>query len=82
MLAIAPGVYIAPKMNRAGRERVWAVLEEWFFELDGGGIVMTRFDPLAPGGQQIAILGSPSYEFYPCNEIFLARKPDLRVDDD
>jgi CRISPR-associated protein Cas2 len=82
MLEIAPGVYTAPKMNRAVRERVWAVLEEWFYELGGGGIVMTWLEPLAPGGQQIAILGSPSYELYACSDIFLARKRDLRPDDD
>ena len=82
MLEIAPGVYTAPKMNRAVRERVWTVLEEWFFELGGRGIVMTWLDPLASGGQQISILGSPSYELYPCNEVFLARKRDLRLDDD
>jgi len=59
MLEIAPGVYTAPKMNRAVRERVWGVMEEWFGEL-GGGIVMTWLEPLAPGGQQVAVLGSPS----------------------
>lgn len=82
MLEIAPGVYTAPKMNRAVRERVWAVLEEWFFELGGTSIVMTWLEPLAPGGQQIAVLGSPSYEFYACNEVFLARKRDLPPDKD
>jgi CRISPR-associated endoribonuclease Cas2 subtype I-E len=46
MLEIAPGVYTAPKMNRAVRERVWAVLEKWFYELGGGGIVMTWMEPL------------------------------------
>jgi CRISPR-associated protein Cas2 len=82
MLEIAPGVYTARKMNRAVRERVWAVLEEWFSELGGGGIVMTWLEPLAPGGQQINVLGSPSYELYPCSDVFLARKRDLRSDDD
>lgn len=47
MLEIAPGVYTAPKMNRAVRVRVWAVLEEWFAELGGGGIVMTWLEPLS-----------------------------------
>jgi CRISPR-associated protein Cas2 len=82
MLEIAPGVYTSPKMNRAVRERVWTVLEEWFNELGGGGIVMTWLESLAPGGQQIAVLGSPSYELYPCGDVFLARKRDLRPDDD
>jgi CRISPR-associated protein Cas2 len=82
MLEIAPGVYTAPKMNRAVRERVWAVLEDWFAELGGGGVVMTWLEPLAPGGQQIAVLGSAPYELYQCNDVFLARKRDLRPDED
>lgn len=82
MLEIAPGVYTAPKMTRAVRERVWAVLEEWFNELGGGGIVMTWLEPLAPGGQQVAVLGSASYEFYECDGVFLARKRDLRPEKD
>jgi hypothetical protein len=43
---------------------------------------MTWLEPLAPGGQQIAVLGSPPYELYACNDVFLARKRDLRPDDD
>lgn len=82
MLEIAPGVYTAPKMNRAVRERVWEVLKDWFGELGGGGIVMTWLEPHAPGGQQIAVLGSASYELYECNDLFLARKRDPRPDDD
>ncbi len=82
MLEIAPGVYTAPKMNRAVRERVWAVLEDWFGELGGAGIVMTWLEPLAPGGQRIKVLGSPPYELHECNEVFLARKRDLQPEDD
>jgi CRISPR-associated protein Cas2 len=80
MLEIAPGVYTAPKMNRAVRERVWAVMEEWFGELGGGGIVMTWLEPLAHGGQQIAVLGSASYELHQCNDVFLARKREARAE--
>lgn len=80
MLEIAPGVYTAPKMNRAVRERVWNVLQDWFAELGGGGIVMTWREPLAPGGQQVFVLGSPSYELYPCSDVFLARKREARLD--
>ncbi len=82
MLEIAPGVYTAPKMNRAVRERVWDVMEEWFGELGGGGIVMTWHEPLAPGGQQVAVLGSASYELHQCNDVFLARKRELRPEVD
>jgi CRISPR-associated protein Cas2 len=73
MLEIAPGVYTAPRMNKAVRERVWAVMEEWFNELDGGGIVMTWRDPSMPGGQGILTLGSPRKELFEYNGIYLVR---------
>jgi CRISPR-associated protein Cas2 len=81
-LEIAPGVYTAPKMNRAVRERVWDVLCEWYTELGGGGIVMTWLDTHAPGGQQVAILGSPNYEIFDRDGVFLARKRELTEDDE
>ncbi len=81
MLEIAPGVYTSPRMNRAVRERVWEVLSEWFAELGGGGIVMTWSEPSAPGGQQIAVLGSPSYELCEYYGVFLARKRELKPEE-
>lgn len=59
MLEIAPGVYTAPRMSPAVRERVWSVLADWFHELGGGSIVMTWRDPQEPAGQQVATLGTP-----------------------
>ncbi|MEI2616046.1 MAG: type I-E CRISPR-associated endoribonuclease Cas2e [Thermomicrobiales bacterium] len=41
MCEVTPGVYTSPGMTRAVRERVWAVMEEWFDAGDapdtGGG---------------------------------------------
>ena len=31
MLEIGPGVYTAPRMNAGVRERVWAVMQEWYW---------------------------------------------------
>jgi CRISPR-associated protein Cas2 len=59
MLEIAPGVYTAPNLNAAVRDRVWTVLSDWFGEIGGGSIVMTWRDPKAPGRQAIATLGLP-----------------------
>ena len=47
MLEIAPGVYTAPRMSKGVRERVWAVLADWFGALGGGSIVMTWQRPEA-----------------------------------
>jgi CRISPR-associated protein Cas2 len=59
MLEIAPGVYTASRMNRAVRERVWAVLVDWYGSLGGGSIVMVWADGKAPSGQGLAVLGVP-----------------------
>jgi CRISPR-associated protein Cas2 len=74
MLEIGPGVYTAPRMNAGVRERVWAVTQEWYAELGGGSILMTWLDSQAVGGQQIVVLGTPSYELFDRDGIFLAMK--------
>ncbi|HEX7119855.1 MAG TPA: type I-E CRISPR-associated endoribonuclease Cas2e [Longimicrobiales bacterium] len=74
MLEIAPGVYTAPRMSRAVRQRVWNVLSEWFEELGGGGILMTWRDTSLPGGQGLAFLGTPPRELHDADGIFLARR--------
>lgn len=60
MLEIAPGVYTSPNMTKGVRERVWSVIEDWFGQLGGGGIVMTWRDLDAPGRQAVLNLGDPS----------------------
>lgn len=75
MLEIAPGVYTAPRMSPAVRDRVWSVLTEWFAELGGGGIVMTWREPSQPGGQGLAFLGTPPRELHDADGLFLARRP-------
>lgn len=74
MLEIAPGVYTSPRMSRSVRSRVWDVLTDWFFELGGGGIVMTWRDTTLPGGQGLAFLGNPPRELHDADGIFLARR--------
>jgi CRISPR-associated protein Cas2 len=64
-------------MNAGVRERVWAVMQEWYSELGGGSILMTWTDSQAVGGQQIAVLGAPSYEMFNRDGIFLAMKRTL-----
>ena len=75
MLEIGPGVYTAPRMTPAVRERVWAVLEEWFGVLGGTSVVMTWRDASMPGGQRVAVLGSPPCELTLHDGIHLVKKP-------
>lgn len=80
MLEIASGVYTAPRLNRAVRERIWTVMTSWFDETDaivrGEGlpsIIMTWRDPRAPGGQCIQVLGIPPRELVELDGHVLAR---------
>lgn len=73
MLEIAPGVYTAPKMTPAVRNRIWAVMRAWFIDLGGGSIVMTWNSAEAPGGQAIETLGSPPKTLADADGVILAR---------
>ena len=55
MLEIAPGVYVAPDLSSGVRERVWAVLEDWFTTLGNGALAMIWRDGAVAGG-----LGAPT----------------------
>lgn len=74
MLEIAPGIYTAPRMSRAVRDRVWSVLAEWYSASGGGGILMTWKDDSLPGGQAIKTLGLPARKLQKVDGIFLARR--------
>lgn len=75
MLEIAPGVYTAPRMSKAVRERVSGVIQEWYTGLaETGSIVMTWQDSSAPGGQSILTWGLPPIELISIGELHLARR--------
>jgi CRISPR-associated protein Cas2 len=73
MLEIAPGVYTAPQMTRAVRQRVWEVCREWHAELREGAIVMTWHDEACPGSQGVLILGDPPKELCDHEGVLLAK---------
>ena len=63
MCEVTPGVYTSPGMTRAVRDRVWAVMEEWFHvTIPDQAVVMTWPDPKAPGGQRFLTLGVPKVD--------------------
>ena len=72
MLEIGPGVYTAPRMSAAVRNRVWDVLTEWFKELGGGSIVMTWPDNRRTAGQVVLTLGSPPVDLVDVDGIVLS----------
>ncbi len=75
MLELAPGVYTSPRMSKAVRERIWAVLAAWFAEFpEAGSVVMTWRDTAAPGGQGVRTLGTPAKDLHAVDGMVLVRR--------
>ena len=74
MLEIAAGVYASPRMTRAVRDRVWAVLENWHSELEEGSVLMTWPDRTRVGKQAFAFLGDPQKELIEKDGMYLVRR--------
>jgi CRISPR-associated protein Cas2 len=74
LLEIAPGVYTAPDLSKAVRERVWAVLLDWQQQRPRGSIVMTWRDRTEPGGQGLLSLGIPPYTLVDAGGIVLSKR--------
>jgi CRISPR-associated protein Cas2 len=63
MLEIAPSVYVAPRMKKSVRERVWETMVEWDELLpDDAGVVLFWKSRKAPSGLGVRLLGWPKKE--------------------
>jgi CRISPR-associated protein Cas2 len=74
MLELAPGVYSAPRLNIAVRDRIWVVAEEWFGAEIDASIVMLWTDPQKPGGMSVRVLGLPPVELVEVDGLILSRR--------
>ena len=74
MLELAPGVYSAPRISPAVRERIWSVIAEWFLIEQGASVVMVWADPSMPGGQNVQVLGSPPIELVELDGLIVSRR--------
>ena len=74
MLEVAPGVYVAPDMSAAVRNRMWDVLSEWWNSLRNGSIVLVWRSTNAVGNLQIETLGEPPKEIVDADGILLVRR--------
>ena len=59
MIEISAGVYVAPDMSSAVRDRVWNVLTDWWDTLKRGSLVMVWRDKTATGHLRIETRGEP-----------------------
>lgn len=74
MLELVPSVYSAPRISPAVRERVWAVLKEWFPNEPVASIVMVWQDREVPGGQAVRVLGLPPIDLVEVDGLILGRR--------
>ena len=73
MLEIAPGIYTSPNMTNGIRERIWAVLSEWYYQLGQGSIVMTWREPAATSQQEVRTLGEAPKEIVDADGVYLVK---------
>jgi len=74
MLDMAPGVYSAPRISPAVRERIWHVLSDWFPNEQSASIVMLWADISMPGGQAVLSLGTPPIKVVEIDGLLTARR--------
>ena len=74
MLEVSPGVYVAPDMSAAVRERVWAVMTDWWSEIGNGALVLVWRDTKAVGNLMIETLGEPSKKIVDADGVLLVKR--------
>lgn len=72
MLAVAPGVYVAPDMDAGVRSRIWDVILDWAALLpEDGGVMLLWRESEAPSGLDMRTLGWPKKEILDHEGIWL-----------
>lgn len=72
MHELAPGVYVAPRMKKSVRERLWEVMMEWAELIpEDGGVVLFWRSSKAPSGLGVRVLGWPKKELIEYEGIWL-----------
>lgn len=75
MLEVAGGVYAAPNLTPAVRDRIWEVMVKWRVGTRGDGVVMVWPDTQVAGGLQVRMLGEPPLELHETPSVVLTRRP-------
>ena len=81
MLELAPGVYSAPRLSAAVRERIWQVVREWFHAEEEASVVMVWQDSSMPGGQAVRTLGLPPVEIAELDGLLVTRRQRAAAED-
>lgn len=75
LLELAPGVYSAPYISPAVRDRIWDILVEWFQQENEASVVMVWVDAAEPCGQSIKTLGTPPIKIVSLDGLLTACRP-------
>jgi CRISPR-associated protein Cas2 len=75
MLELSAGIYSAPRLSAGVRERIWAVVREWWPYEHEASLIMVWSDGEVPCGQAVETLGMPPIELVEADGIVLARRP-------
>ena len=83
MCEIAPGIYTAPRMTKAVRERLWNVLQGWFEHQANPdySVLLTWPDRNEVGGQQVLTLGMPRTSLHCENGVYLTHRRLLAAEE-
>ena len=65
---------VSPRMSAGVRDRVWAVMADWWGSLGNGSIVMIWRQKDAAGGLAIETLGEPPKEIVDADGILLVKR--------
>ena len=74
MPEVGPGLFVAPELSRGVRERIWAVLADWWDGMPGGSILMAWKDDSAPGRLGLQTLGLPPRTLVDLDGALLVRR--------
>ncbi len=74
MLEVSPGVYVAPDLSTAVRQRVWNIVESWWLALGRGSLVMVWRDKTTSGNLRIETLGEPPKEIVDADGVLLLKR--------
>jgi CRISPR-associated protein Cas2 len=74
MLEVAPGVFVAPRMSPAVRDRIWDTLSNWYHTEPRGSLVMVWRDLNQTGGIGVSQLGSTPRTLVEADGMYLTRR--------
>lgn len=74
MLELAPGVYSAPRLSPAVRDRIWRVVSDWWGYESDASVIMVWADSTMPGGQNVRVLGIPPVQLYELDGLIVAHR--------